>query len=542
MSSSSTSSFREASRVLFQELWEDLSLFNFSFTSEDSLSELSNNKSMRDPEADVVHFCFLVHGHRGFSKDLSYLQAVMRNKAIDRKEKEASQREDATISNEHRDKAAHNKIQDLVVHATNSNERKTDDGVEAGGSRLMEEVRSVILEEMRRRESASNKTLNAATDELPVITVSFLGNSLGGLYSRYAIAKLFENCERDPSGHFLILDGRYRLYLNIFCTTATPHLGVASHTFIRIPRTAELGVARAMGQTGRDLFRVNNLMRQMATLRQFIDPMKLFRHRIAYANAYGTDFPVPVHTAAFLHDESDYPHHFVANKFKEKIAEEHSDLCVATMYTPPRHHQFADNEQPYLQLSEQNGTADNDEEENELVVMSRSLDSLGWKKVFVDPRKIVPKLSNPIPRLSKVASLRLNLTNSTGSGSDAESITISDSEHDDDPSEGNFGSERSQQQEQQERPPATTIELLKARGVAPSREVFHAVSAAPSQANDPFHWPFGHNMIVAMSRNSIYTYLNKSGRPIVDALAAELVDDIFSFSEEDADNQEALLQ
>ena len=520
-----SSPLRESSRML-QELWEDFSLFNFS--SSDESIPLYENEDVRDPEADVVHFCFLVHGHRGYSKDLSYLEAVMRKTAVERKEEEENghwqSQHQVTNQNE-----TYRKKQDLVVHATSCNERRTDDGVEAGGARLMEEVRSVILEEMRLRESMmeSNATKQ---NHMPVITVSFLGNSLGGLYSRFAIAKLFENCERDPSGH-LILNGRYRLYLNIFCTTATPHLGIASHTFFKIPRTAELGVAAALGQTGRDIFRVNSLIRQMATLEHFIDPMKLFRQRIAYANAYGTDFPVPVHTAAFLHDESDYPHHFVSNKIQKKFAEEHSDLCIATMYTPPQQQ-----EQPGGRpAKEYDPATTTDDEENELAIMSRSLDSLGWKKVFVDPRKIVPKMSNPIPRLSKVASLRLNLSNSTSSnssGSDGESMTISESDFDDDPSDSNFApTTEAATRESSASPVPPDIDLLKARGVAPSREVFHAVTVPP-KANEQFHWPFGHNMIVAMSRNSIYTYLNKSGRPIVDALAAELVDDIFAFSEE----------
>lgn len=38
--------------------------------------------------------------------------------------------------------------------------------------------------------------------------------------------------------------------------------------------------------------------------------------------------------------------------------------------------------------------------------------------------------------------------------------------------------------------------------------------------------PVGHNMIVSFSRNRFATFLNKGGRPVVDALAKELVNDI----------------
>jgi len=40
--------------------------------------------------------------------------------------------------------------------------------------------------------------------------------------------------------------------------------------------------------------------------------------------------------------------------------------------------------------------------------------------------------------------------------------------------------------------------------------------------------PAGHNMIVAFSRNRLATFLNKGGRPLVNALAEELVWEIFS--------------
>ena len=44
------------------------------------------------------------------------------------------------------------------------------------------------------------------------------------------------------------------------------------------------------------------------------------------------------------------------------------------------------------------------------------------------------------------------------------------------------------------------------------------------------HWPLGHNMIVAFSRSRWSAYMNKAGRPVVDALAKEIVDDIFQFT------------
>jgi hypothetical protein len=52
-------------------------------------------------------------------------------------------------------------------------------------------------------------------------------------------------------------------------------------------------------------------------------------------------------------------------------------------------------------------------------------------------------------------------------------------------------------------------------------------------SSEGLYLPMGHNMIVAFSRSSIRTYMNKGGRPVVDALAKEVVEDIFSWKEVD---------
>jgi hypothetical protein len=43
-------------------------------------------------------------------------------------------------------------------------------------------------------------------------------------------------------------------------------------------------------------------------------------------------------------------------------------------------------------------------------------------------------------------------------------------------------------------------------------------------------------MMVAFSQSCISTFINKGGRPIVDALANELVEGIFSWKEETAND------
>ena len=86
-------------------------------------------------------------------------------------------------------------------------------------------------------------------------------------------------------------------------------------------------------------FRVNDLMKTMATKPEFLVPLGRFRKRLAYANAYGTDFPVPAETAAFLSAESTYPHHFVEEGDGGEdcvVIDDDTGLVIATMQTPPQ--------------------------------------------------------------------------------------------------------------------------------------------------------------------------------------------------------------
>ena len=518
-----------------------------------------------DCRAKVVHFCFLVHGHRGFSRDLSYLHHRMllaaRNEQQKLREKRKLQRaaarklqcadiivsaptetsgttvtldpvqekEGASENTDHNNEEdvvddgddegndTDYFRQDIVVHAAVSNEKKTADGVKQGGERLVEEMVTVIRQEMykrqqdreRFRQQRANKkdgSGDCKTDDdddeeeeeeeeetIRDITVSVLGNSLGGIYARYAIAKLAERCEKvklDGDGHhdnLYVLDGSYRIRFNVFCTTATPHLGLADHTFVPIPRTAEIGVAHAMGDTGRDLFRLNDLMKEMATSDEFLEPLGSFRKRIAYANAYGTDFPVPVHTAAFLSESSAYPHHFYedVNEDDRLVVDEHG-FVIATLHTPPKSKFASDEHNAHL----------NQNDTDELVHMSNSLDALGWKKVFIDVRKEIPKITIPKNILR---------------------LTTKDN-----------GSNHESSETEEGRPPDAIIEpihRLKEKGVAASKEVALAVKGDDSV----FHWPLGHNMIVAFSRSRLSSYMNKAGRPVVDFLATQLVQDIFTW-------------
>lgn len=246
-----------------QPIWHEDALFMESFgevytdLNSDHSRQLMEDYHQQAPH--VTHFCFLVHGYTGFStvsdgrrvfwnvcfmrivltcigrfdcvmcmvQDLSYLETVMRLLAEQRKHQLV--------------KASSKTRHEFVVHCTTCNEHRTKDGVEKGGERLLEEMLKIIRSTMAQKNDTDSNT------ELKQVTISLLGNSLGGIYCRYSIARLMERTDN------MVLDSAFKLHFRVFCTTATPHLGLSKHTYFPIPRAAEVGMAHTMGDTGKDL-------------------------------------------------------------------------------------------------------------------------------------------------------------------------------------------------------------------------------------------------------------------------------------------------
>ena len=115
--------------------------------------------------------------------------------------------------------------EDFVVHNIQCNKHslwraKTHDGVENGGQRAADEIRAVV--------ESRKDTLRR---------ISIIGFSLGGLYSRYVVASLYDEktklvCGLEPT-HFI--------------TLASPHLGVRS--FFPMQRLLEIGARVIFGRT-----------------------------------------------------------------------------------------------------------------------------------------------------------------------------------------------------------------------------------------------------------------------------------------------------
>ncbi len=347
--------------------------------------DVSNDLQQQNNVEQITHFCFLVHGYRGKPADLLYLRSAMASTAEksfttttlsntsnttssssststtssfaeqNPQDQQRDENDDTSgkemTNNNHQEKQT--KKHRIVLHSCQSNWNRTSDGVEAGGERIFNEILTVIRTAMQNHTDTNTDTNNASvsSDDIIDVTMSLIGNSLGGLYSRYAIAKLAEFAQvQDDNGNntndinrrlgetsstttttttpsssslhstrttskttSYIIDGKIRIHFNIFCTTATPHLGVSGQTWLPLPRSAELGIGSLMGQTGRDIFRMSPLLKTMCTTDPYLKPLSSFRKRIAYANGYHTDFVVSTQTAAFLHPESTIPHHCVSS-------------------------------------------------------------------------------------------------------------------------------------------------------------------------------------------------------------------------------------
>ncbi|XP_074354552.1 uncharacterized protein LOC141693370 isoform X1 [Apium graveolens] len=177
---------------------------------------------------------------------------------------------------------------DVIVHCSESNySMLTFDGVDVMGSRLADEVLSVV-----ERHPGLQK-------------ISFIGHSLGGLISRYAIAKLYteERFEEtgDPSFKEHEVKGKIAgLEPMNFITSASPHLGCRGHRQIPLfggilaMEKAAARISWLLGRTGKHLFLTDAydgkppLLLQMADDCEdlkFISALRSFKRRVAYANA-----------------------------------------------------------------------------------------------------------------------------------------------------------------------------------------------------------------------------------------------------------------
>ncbi|CAM9612087.1 unnamed protein product [Sphacelaria rigidula] len=158
-----------------------------------------------------THLVVLVHGLAGTPEDLAYLKATVEKRSGP----------------------------GMLVHLARCNLDKTKDGVAEGGTRLAKEVLGLV---------ESTPSLSR---------ISLVGNSLGGLYVRYAAKLLYREDgvggDAAPSQNVTGRGGTVAgLTPTVFMTIATPHLGLRHFFYVPLPLQ---GLARGViGRTGSDLF------------------------------------------------------------------------------------------------------------------------------------------------------------------------------------------------------------------------------------------------------------------------------------------------
>jgi len=242
----------------------------------------------------LTHYIFLVHGWLGNDLEMAYLSTAFKSvlnpnsSTMDGSNTNGDTNDDVAgtppdqkrvrrsssylthiTSQQHQQQQVASTIQpEVVVHSVKCNVGKTTDGIINGGKRLANEIVNFIKNDVENRllDNASSSSSNGEEDQQHHVTYSIVGNSLGGLYSRYAISLLpyqlplninsdgIVKASNTQKGKLSMLN----IHPNIFCTTATPHLGVSRHTYLPIPRIAETIIGTGMGKTGEDLFRLNS--------------------------------------------------------------------------------------------------------------------------------------------------------------------------------------------------------------------------------------------------------------------------------------------
>eukprot|EP00980_Cylindrotheca_fusiformis_P003479 scaffold779_cov92-Cylindrotheca_fusiformis.AAC.3 len=409
----------------------------------------------------------------------------------------------------------------VVIHSAISNEGKTHDGIEAGGKRVANEINNLVQELWNKQEEQSHQSNNNNQ-----IRLSLIGNSLGGLYARYALSEIQWTGFASNNNKNKKKKKKKLLIPHHFITTSTPHLGCGfQQTYLPLPRFIENPIAHVMQQSGKDLFRFTNVVDDMTFQSKFIQPLSKFQQRIAYINVHGTDFQVPTPTAAFWGDtdsihyvieeekEQDDDHNIVNDDLEESSSssDDDSEISAATddkqeadknnnnkgwpsgivmkLATMPqtKRKRNEKEEESKLENDDENDD-DNDDESSTCTttasaeVLSLKLDQLGWTKVLVDVRNEMP----------------LSFRRSSSS-------SLSTSEQQPPDKNDNDGKVE------------TTNDKTKKKEWT-SRELLAEFDTGRLQSI-----PLGHTVLVANSKNDIYRKINKAGIPIMDHLAKELI-------------------
>lgn len=432
------------------------------------IDDNDNEASASETVSTVTHIIFLIHGWMGNALEMGYIRESIQNAVIEAADKKKYG------ERHHR----------FVIHSAVCNEDCTNDGIVAGGSRIAEEINALVrhiivgdvcddsnsnsnnhddienkINTNRDNCSSSNSSSRNVQFHSDPITLTIIGNSLGGLYARQSLAEInwnldgvFLSTSSSPSSPSVTLTPM------IFLTTATPHLGISRHTYIPLPRAAEFVVAKGMQETGKDFFLFNTVLEDLFNMPCYMEPLSRFQERLAYVNVYGTDFQVPTATAAFWAAGSNSPHHRVQTSAATTVdtdnigrtRAEDNDVVVEGSWEPsttdiistpkeivmtlttPRQIEIS-NEETYQTSDSKKDENEKGDDPSELYrAWSKRLDQLGWTKVLVDVRENVPSVPVPSPTVTEASNFESDVKGDDGSSnSDSNSIVNGDSNSDD---------------------------------------------------------------------------------------------------------------
>ena len=495
-----------------------------------------SSSSSKQSSVIVNHVIVLVHGWLGNSLEMDSLKESLQSVIIEEQNKQ-QQRQTSSSSNptieRHR----------FVVHSALCNEGKTTDGIDAGGRRLAQEINSLLQYVVRNNNSnddeddENNNAENRQHHQKQQFTLTICGNSLGGLYARRALADIEWTVKTDQESSSSIQSQTATTTTTntitpmLFVTTATPHLGVSQHTFIKLPRAVEYPIAQVLEQTGRDLFRFSNILQDLTFDPKYIRPLLQFQQRIAYANMYSTDFQVPTPTAAFWAVNSDSPHH-VVDMIIQPSSEEESDnndnkqlsdsvhksalrrnppsTIVMTVSTPPQHDLLLYSNEGSTSASTNKNDNDSSNDGDYYSSMyrewSKQLDRLGWTKVLVDVREHVPTVHFWSTKDS---------SSSSSSEDDGSSSIADESNNKNDGKESYVTTKKTW----------TADELLQKFGTgllestATMRKGLFFIRPPP-----PIRLPMGHTVMVANAKDEFNKWVNSGGKPVMDWLSQSIVE------------------
>ena len=400
-----------------------------------------------------VHVIVLVHGILGNAMELDYLKLALEREADAQNKRSTMEDTYTTTSNDETcpssssSSAPSQPLSEssptdtpFLVYRAHSNVGKTLDGVAAGGTRIADEINHLVQKIHERfLTHKSNSDFHNNNKEMVKVHLSFVGHSLGGLYSRHAVSKIkWKTTSSDG-----VIDDKINkegAYPKVFCTTASPHLGLHQQSSVPVPRFVEQTIALTLQESGKDLFRMTPLLNQMAMEDMYVKPLQNFRSRLTYANAYGTDFQVPAVTAAFIVDDEQ------SVKHKRVYNDDDEDFVVLRMQTQGS--MATESLSSSSSSLNTNDNADFDgtdgrrgEEEEQLIqplsvsnsMLARHLDSMGWTKVWIDVRSLIPSVLPTSPEESlrhekeeTVRSLFSRRSTSSEKGEEMEHITSKD--------------------------------------------------------------------------------------------------------------------